>query len=115
MGVCPPTPLGGTTDAGLPTASNVEAVTEERDATTLADRAVVPRSPPATVPPWANGEEFGEPPLALMTTMVAMTATTSRTGTSAVNTGWRRRKVRGVAGSDADRRTDLDGLDAPWD
>jgi len=78
--------VGGTTDAGLPTASSVAAGTDN-DARTLAGRAVAP----------VFAEEAGcdavgdDPPVALSSTIVAMTATTSPTGTSAVSTGCRER------------------------
>ena len=104
-----PTLVGRTSPEGLPTASRV-AVGTESAATTWGDSAVVPvlvgaDEPPVPVPvpdpvaercedAAAGGLEF---PAALITTMVAMAATTSPTGTSAVITGWRERNRVGGA------------------
>src|ERR1700722_15725851 len=97
--------LGGRApEEGLPTASSV-AVGTLSAATTSGDSAVAPVSaasaaPAAPVPaPVVRCEAAAagglELPLALITTMVAMAATTSPTGTSAVITGWRERNRAG--------------------
>ncbi len=104
-----PVLVGRTSPEGLPTVSRV-AVGTESAATTWGESAVVPVSAGADEPPVppvpvrpvaercddaeAGGLEF---PAALITTMVAMAATTSPTGTSAASTGWRERNRVGGA------------------
>ena len=85
-----PVLVGRTTEDGLPTESSV-VVGTVRAASTWGDSVVVPGSAVAAAPPVdrcedaeADGLEF---PAALITTMVAMAATTSTTGTRAVRTG----------------------------
>src|ERR1700677_3456063 len=99
--------LGSTSPDGLPTASRV-AVGTESAATTWGDSAGVPASaapvPVPDDPPVAFTCEDAEAggldvPAALITTMVAMAATTSPTGTSAVMTGWRERNRVGGGAS----------------
>jgi hypothetical protein len=90
----PPTRLGGTIDPGLPTESSVADDTDS-DARTLCGRAVVPAFAPAAaelpVARWEAPPDDG-PAVALISTIVAMTAITRITGTRAVRTGCRDRK-----------------------
>src|ERR1700722_3554629 len=96
--------LGRTSPDGLPTASRVAAGTESA-ATTCGDSAVVPVSavpvPDDPVASMCEDAEAGgfDVPAALTTTMAAMAATTSPTGTSAVMTGWRERNRVGAVAS----------------
>ena len=91
----PPTLLGGTTDPGLPTESSVVGDTD-RDATMLCGSAEVPVLAGADVAlPAARCDAVADdgPAAALITTMVAMAATTRATGTRALRRRCRDRKV----------------------